>query len=294
MRPLKSGYSKRSNRLRDPAPSKWHYRYQRLLLTPGFKTAVRVGTPIALLAIISTTWFSDADNRAMLNAEIAQIKASFQQRSEFIVTRMEVTGADIQTVTDVQTVLPLEFPQSSLVLDLEDMRQTVEALYAVDSARVRVGEGGALNIDVTQRVPVAVWRDRGTLRLIDADGVFAGIIGSRAERRDLPLIAGDGAKDHIVEALALFQAANPIRKRLRGLVRMGERRWDMVLDRNQRLLLPEVDPGTAIDRIIALNQAQDMLERDVAVVDLRNPNRAILRMTADAATALRRVSETGN
>ena len=74
---------------------------------------------------------------------------------------------------------------------------------------------------------------------------------------------------------------------------MGERRWDMVLDRGQRLMLPETEPIAALDRMIALNEAQDMLSRDIAAVDMRNPNRAVLRMTADAANALRRVSETG-
>ena len=78
-----------------------------------------------------------------------------------------------------------------------------------------------------------------------------------------------------------------------GLVRMGERRWDMVLDRGQRILLPEDAPIDAVNRVIALNEAQDLLKRDVAVVDMRNPARATLRLSTEAATAMRRVSETG-
>jgi len=131
------------------------------------------------------------------------------------------------------------------------------------------------------------------LRLIDAGQVVSGIIETRADRRDLPLIAGDGAYAHLEEALALFQTAAPIRDRVRGLVRMGERRWDMVLDKDIRLMLPTEDPIAALDRIIALNEAQDMLNRDIAAVDMRTPDRAVLRMTPDAANALRRVSERG-
>jgi len=127
-----------------------------------------------------------------------------------------------------------------------------------------------------------------------ADGIIAGIIEERAERRDLPLIAGDGAFENIDEALTLFQTAAPIRERVRGLVRMGDRRWDMVLDRGQRLMLPAENPITALDRMIVLNDAQDMLDRDVAVVDMRNPKRAVLRMTAEASNAYRRVSDTGD
>ena len=45
----------------------------------------------------------------------------------------------------------------------------------------------------------------------------------------------------MAEALALIRAAGRRRwkGRVRGLVRVGERRWDVVLDREQRILLPE-------------------------------------------------------
>ncbi|MEJ6398438.1 cell division protein FtsQ/DivIB [Yoonia sp. 208BN28-4] len=284
---------RRARNFRDPAPSKWGYRYQRLMLTPGFRGAVRIGVPLALIAIIGTTWLSRDSNREMVTAKIADIKASLQQRPEFMITEMKVTGGDLQIATDVATVLPLEFPLSSFDLDMEAVRNTVEDLYAVESARVRVGEGGALDINVTPRVPVAIWRDGETLRLIDADGVFSGIIDTRAVRRDLPLIAGDGAEQHINEALVLFTTARPVGDRVRGLVRMGERRWDMVMDRGQRILLPENAPIAALDRVIALQQAQDLLARDVATIDMRNANRPTIKMTDAAANALRRVSDTG-
>ena len=63
---------------------------------------------------------------------------------------------------------------------------------------------------------------------------------------------------------------------------MGERRWDVVLDRKQRILLPETGPVRALERVIMLNQVQDMLERDLAVVDMRLAERPTIRMTEAA------------
>ncbi len=275
----------------DPAPSRLGYRYQRLLLTPGFRVFVRVGVPIILIAIIATSWFSHAENRAMLQARIDDARQSFQTRPQFMVKSMAITGADAALEAEVAAVLPMVFPVSSFDLDLEALRKQVEALQAVKSARVKVGEAGALQVAVSPRVPVALWRDGTTLRLIDAEGVQSGTVIARSDRLDLPLIAGDGAEQNIAEALALHAGAGPLRDRVRGLVRMGERRWDIVLDRDQRILLPGEDPVAAFDRIIALNEAQDMLERDVAVVDMRNANRPTLRMNEEASLALRRVNE---
>ena len=48
--------------------------------------------------------------------------------------------------------------------------------------------------------------------------------------------------------------------RLRGLVRVGERRWDVVLDREQRIMLPEQNPIGAVERGIVLSDLQDLLE----------------------------------
>lgn len=277
---------------RDPAPSRLGYRYQRLMLTPGFRGAVRIGVPILLILTIAGSWYSKPENRTMLSATIEETKQSFQERPQFMVQDMNVTGGELETLTELQALLPATFPFSTFDLDLEELRAKIEALDPIKSASVRVGQAGTLEVRLTPRVPVALWRDGATLRLIDADGVQSGQILARADRLDLPLIAGDGAEEHIAEALRLFDAAGPLIARVRGLVRMGERRWDMVLDRDQRILLPDERPVSALDRVIALNQAQDMLNRDVAVVDMRNTARPTLRMNEEAADALRRVNTT--
>lgn len=277
---------------RDPAPSKWKYRYQRMMLTPGFRGLIRVGVPLALITIISVSWYSQDDNRDMAVAKWQELKDGVQQRPEFMVASLDVTGADELLTSIVLEQLPVAFPVSSFALDLEAMRAKVESLDAVRSARVRVGDAGILNVDITPRVAVALWRDGVNLRLLDEEGTFAGYVAARADRLDLPLIAGDGAQEHISEALALFRDAKPIADRLRGIVRMGDRRWDVVLDRKQRILLPAENPVAALDRVIVLHQARDMLDRDVAVVDMRNGNRPTVRMNKEAAGAYRRAGQT--
>ena len=276
----------------DPAPSKLGYRWQRLLLTPGFRALMRIGVPIALITIILGTHFSKPENRAAFTAQIDHVKQQFQDRPQFMVNAMTITGADQATMTAVIGLLPSDYPVSSFDIDLEQTRRAIESLDPVKTASVRVGAAGTLEVRLTPRVPSALWRDGPTLRMIDETGVVSGAVASRSDRLDLPLIAGDGAEQHIQEALALYAGAGPLRPRVRGLVRMGERRWDIVLDREQRILLPGDGAIAALDRVVALNAAQDMLDRDVTVVDMRNANRPTLRMNEEAVAAMRRVNET--
>lgn len=271
---------------RDPAPSKWGYRYQRLMLTPTFRRALRIGLPLLLIAFIATAWITKPGNREALTAQIDRLRHEIEHRPEFMVAGMEVLGARPAVAAAIAEALALTFPVSSFDLDLADMRGSVVDLTAVKDAVLRVRPGGTLEVKVTERRPVAVWRHVDGLRLIDAEGVMTGMIAARADRPDLPLIAGDGAMERIGEALALFRATGPVSDRVRGLVRMGERRWDIVLDAGQRILLPTENPVAALDRVIALHAAQDMLSRDVAVVDMRNGDRPTLRLSPLAAAAM--------
>ncbi len=143
-------------------------------------------------------------------------------------------------------MLPLDFPISSFDLDLEQMRETVVSLDPVKSARLYVRQGNVLQVDVVERIPVVLWRNDRGLQLLDNEGVLVGPAFVRSDWPDLPLIVGDGANTHVVEALDLVAAAEPLSARLRGLVRMGERRWDVVLDREQRILLPETGAVRAL------------------------------------------------
>ena len=89
------------------------------------------------------------------------------------------------------------------------------------------------------------------------------------------------------EAMTILAATGQLAPRVRGLVRMGERRWDLVLDRNQRILLPSENPVRALERLLALDQAQDILARDIRAVDLRLPQRPTLRLTTFALNEIR-------
>ncbi len=277
----------------DPAPSRLDYRMQRLMLTPGFRGLVRIGVPLLLIAAIAGSWYSKPENRAQLSSTIANAQREFQERPQFMVRGSRIDGGDPLVEAAVGAYLPSDFPLSSFDLDLDAMRAEIEALEPVKAATVRIGQEGLLEVAITPRVPVAVWRDDETLRLLDADGAVSGRIAVRSERPDLPLIAGDGAEAEIGEALVLFATSGSLLNRVRGLVRMGERRWDLVLDRDQRILLPSDGAASALERVLALNAAQDLLARDVAVVDMRNGNRPTIRMNDAAVIALRRVGAGG-
>ena len=283
---------------RDPSPSRWAYRMQRLWLTPVFRVLVRFGLPVLVIGAVSGLVFYDDGRRAALAQSFAGLQEKFQQRPEFRVSYVSIDGASPDLADAVRAKLGLKLPQSSFDLDLDALQVKAEELDAVQEAQLRVRSGGVLQVVLTEREPALIWRNDDRLVLLDATGHRVAGLAARADRADLPLVAGDGADGATPEALALLDAAGPIAARLRGLVRMGDRRWDIVLDRDQRIQLPAENPVAALERLLALDQAEKLLDRDILAIDLRNEQRPVLRLAPFALGELRQAqgltTTTGN
>lgn len=273
---------------RDPAPSKWAYRMHRLWLRPFIRRLARVGLPIFVITFAGGLYLADEGRRGQLTGAVAALRDEVKHRPEFMVSLLSVEGASPALAATVRQVLELPLPMSSLDLDLNAARQRVEMIDAVRAVSLRVQPGGVLQAIVQERDPVLVWRSPQGLILLDDTGHRIAAVDTRIDRADLPLVAGEGAEFAVPEALDLLLAAGPLQTRLRGLQRMGERRWDIVLDRDQRILLPETGAVAALERLLALDAAQQILDRDVAAVDLRLPDRPVLRLTPHSLAELRR------
>ncbi|MFN7002904.1 MAG: cell division protein FtsQ/DivIB [Roseinatronobacter sp.] len=265
------------------------YRLQRIWLTPLYRAILKYGVPAAALVAGVALYFSNEANRQHLSDIYDHAYSAFVDRPEFMVTSLRWPEVTPELDAALRARLDVELPQSSFRLDLDHLRESVEALDWVRSAELRLLADGILALNLVERMPAILWRSEDGLVLLDAEGVRVAVAASRDVRPDLPLIAGLGADAHIREALDLFDAAAPLGSRLHGLVRVGERRWDVVLDRDQRIRLPETGALAALERVIALEQAQDLLSRDLLVADLRNPARPVLQINAGAMETLREI-----
>ena len=240
--------------------------------------------PFGLTLLAGTIYLSDEARRGAIWQAVADARSSIEERPEFMVKLMAIDGATGELAADIRTAVPIDFPQSSFDMDLMAIRKDIAALNGIKTASVRIRPGGILQVDVERRVPVAVWRHPDGLALIDNTGAHVSEINARADFPDLPLIAGEGAARHVPEALRLTRTAEALGNRLRGVARMGDRRWDIVLDRGQRILLPEKGAMQALERVIALERAPkiEILSRDVSRVDMRLAERPTVQMSEEA------------
>lgn len=281
MRALNRSPAPRTPAPRGPGPSRLRYRLARLWALPRMRALVQVYLPLTAVAVAGWLVVSTDRLRLALQAEAAALIEYIAAAPEFAVRAVEITGAPPDLKAAIERRIGDLAGHNSLTLDVDALHTEIAAIGAVDAATVFLSPAGVLEISVERRVPVALWRDaRGVLRLIDADGVAILDVSSRIVYPDLPLIVGEGAEQAVDEALAIFAAVPALAPRVRALVRIGARRWDVALPRF-RVLLPEIRPAEALQGAMALHYADALFDRDLTAVDLRVPARPVLRATPD-------------
>lgn len=285
MRPLSP---RRPPRRHDPAPSRLSYRARRAWRRPWVRRAVLRGGPVVALAAALALWLADGEELAAVEARWDALVERVEARPEFAVTGARIEGAGPELAAAIEEALP-SLPSSKLSLDLDALQATLAAMPAVAGAETRVARDGVLLVRVEERRPVAVWRSARGLHALDGEGRALRGLPDRAARPDLPLVAGEGADRAVPEALALHAVAGPLGEDLRGLVRMGERRWDAVLDDGLRIMLPQKGAVAALERAAALEAAEDLTGRAVTHLDLRDPTRPVVRLARTAEAEMARV-----
>jgi len=270
---------------KDAATGKWGYKWERLWLTDWFRALALFWLPVLTLALAGYGGWRSPAVSGWVVAQYAMVRDGLAARPELMVERVEVPVGSADLQRQILGIMALELPVSVLDTDLAALRATVEGLAAVKSAAVRY-DSGVLEVVIVERMPAMVWRDLNRIYLLDEDGVRVAEVPRRMVRADLPLVVGEGADAALLEAREIFDIAAPLGSRLLGLVRIGERRWDVVL-KGHVVMLPEVGGPDAMRRVMALQGAEKVLDVDASVIDLRDENRMILRLNEEALIALR-------
>ena len=198
----------------------------------------------------------------------------------FTMRRVEIKGANRVSRLDIYNIA---FDQPSMAMprvDLEATRARLLRFGWIKEARVHRRLPDTLVIDVVERVPAAIWQNGGRLSLIDGEGVVLEPVRVEA-MPDLPRVIGASANRHLGALAGLLEAAPHLRPQVTDATWVGDRRWDIRFQSGELLSLPEGQDAArrAITVFARMDQQTSMLGRGYARIDMRIPDRAIVRLT---------------
>ena len=265
----------------DPAPSRLKYKLSRWMLSPLIKKAIFYGVPLIILATPILIYFHDQKNKEKLGEVTYDLYRKVIERPEFMLDALSIEGASDSLNAEIREVLGLHFPISSFDLDLAELHKRVLSLPPVKIAEARIKRGGILHIKVDEKTPSLLMKKEKGFDVLSEHGDYIRSLHSRENFSDLPVITGEGAENAAAQATAIFKAIYGNLDQVRGLVFVGQRRWNIVMKSGQVVMLPENDALQAVQKIIILDKTEQILSRQIAVFDFRLPSRITLRVPSD-------------
>ena len=202
----------------------------------------------------------------------------------FRISSVTVNGRKQLTQDEVLAAGGVNGRSSLLFLDAAGVRDSLKADPWVADATVLKLYPGALQIDITERRPFALWQEDGKLSVIADDGV---VLEPYVTRRfaSLPLVVGKGAETRARDFLALVAQYPVVNNQLKAAILVGERRWNLRLKDGLDIRLPETDVGRALAALVKYDMEDKLLSRDITAIDMRLPDRVTVRLSEEAAKA---------
>ena len=265
-------------RKRDPAPSRFRYKFSRWMLSPLIKKAVLYALPFFIIATPFLIYLQDQKNKEQLQEIAFDLYRKVIERPEFMLDALSIEGASDCLNTEIRKILGLDFPISYFDLNLANLREQVLSLPPVEIAETHITGGGILYIKVEEKTPALLLKKEMGFTVLSAHGDYIRSVSSREYFSNLPVVTGVGAENAASQAPAILKVIDKKLSKVRGLVFVGQRRWNIIMTSGQIIMLPENNPEQAMQKILILDKAEQILSRQIAVFDFRLPSRITLRI----------------
>lgn len=200
------------------------------------------------------------------------------------VTHIEVKGRHNTPEPLLRGALGVHIGSAIFGFSVEQARKRIERLSWVDHATVERRLPGTIVVNLQERRPFAIWQHGGKFVLIDRNGQVV-TNEDVAQFRQLPLVVGAGAPDGATNLLDALSTVPAIQQRVVASVRVGERRWNLLMKSGMTIELPEGHASAALQRLMDLQREHIVLDRPLSVIDMRLPDRVVFRPQATSDSA---------
>jgi len=218
-------------------------------------------------------WGENVLNTTKWMAVKSSADLGFTVQDVLVTGRVETDRGELLDAVGVARGAPI------LSYDFQGAKQRVEALPWVLQARVERMLPDTLVVRIIERRPLAVWQNNAQSVLIDDTG--AQITRDGLDRfANLIHIAGANAPDNVGGLLELLETQPDLKSMVKAAIWVGGRRWDLSLAGGIDVRLPELGAPQALARLAAFEAESGVLSRDVRVLDLRFPDRVIVRQNS--------------
>lgn len=210
--------------------------------------------------------------------ELIHEKSNLKLEQVNVEGRLRTKLEDINKAVGVQQGMPI------LDIDLNAQKERIEQLPWVRDVLIERRLPNQILIRLTEKQPIAIWQNHKKYWPIDEKGQT--IKDDKTVISNVLLVVGEDAPEHTPQLIDELEKYPLIAKRVLSAVRVGNRRWDLYLNDVENgvvVRLPESDIKSALKRLQEFHETGQILERDLNVIDLKLPDRLIVRSESNVS-----------
>ncbi len=194
----------------------------------------------------------------------------------FVVDQIDVMGEGRLRERDVRAALGVYEGDFLFEMDVKAAQKRIESISWVDRAVVRRLWPDRIVVQVIERRPYALWQNDGNIHLIDQSGeVLQTAIP--ADYPQLRLVVGPSAAENLADIDQALQKFPNFASGIEIMMQRPSGRWDVRLSEGDVLIkLPKDNVTDAVATVIQLHNKTRILDREVAIIDVRLPDRISL------------------
>lgn len=234
------------------------------------------GTAGALAFLSATIFYA-----LVVGGYARTVSESLTSAAGFEIAAVKLSGQRETTEFEILEALEIEQGTSLALFDAAAARERLARIPWVETVSVQKLYPGTLQVRIDEREAFALWQRGDRLSVIDARGQ---VISDEVDGRyaNLLMLVGHGAQYRGDEILAALEQVPELRSRVRAARLVSDRRWDLLLENGISVRLPETDVPRALADLMRLDAESGLLTRDITVVDIRLPDRVVVRLTGEA------------
>jgi cell division protein FtsQ len=241
------------------------------------------GAPVALIAGIGAGAVLSGWSPARTSLQdLTSAMLSATGALGLTVDDIEVEGRSTTDTATILAALGAHAGTPVLAVNPARAKEQLEALPWVRSATIERRLPGTIYVRLVERTPLAVWQHDGKQELIDRDGTVIPVSDLSRFAKLPTVVGGDQARRGAADLMDLLASEPDLASRVTAAVLVGDRRWNLRVDNAIEVMLPEDDAAGAWARLAKLERTSRLLQRDVQTVDMRLPDRLVMRVN-DAA-----------
>ena len=214
---------------------------------------------------------------SQLRSKLIEASGNISKTVGLTVREVIVEGRSKTKKSALLQALQVSEGDNILAINITEMKDRINKLPWVKSARIERHFPNKISLTLFERTPMARWQTNRMLKLIDVHGDVIPIV-DLTRFSNLPIIIGKNAPQVAGQILKTLSNEPKLFRRVKSLTLVSDRRWDVQLDNQINVHLPEKNPGKAWAHLATVEQGHNIFGDQVQGIDMRLENQLIIKI----------------